>query len=442
MASHQNSTLSVLPVDKTFVFYSPIEGDDVLVRTGTIRDGSCCYHAVLHAYSRDYVRMDKKERARFVRKLRASLASKMDRSRWEKISGGLVAKISYQENVSRLLTDFYDRVTEEDDSELRTASSSSRRIFKKLLRSDDDVSAYRLVAEMVPLRDLQRDVFPAVYDQYAEEPISSGSVALLEAAEAHYRTVFKSLDVSDTDRIEYCVKKLGRLVEMVTDAAEKAAFEEYVDGLKDTVATVDRYTIDLISDRFNRDVYFLDSRTRLPYKEDGSVNFKKRKSIVLMWMGGAHYEVVGRLLSKKVVQREFEHNDPLIERLHMFLCNPEKVPSRYPGLAPYLPESDTPRRRARSSPSPSRTRRTPSPVRSRSPPRTRAVSRSSSSSLSSSSRRSPSPSERKPNRHHSSSSSSDSPRHRSPRRERPRMRKSPNRSPRRERSWMRKSPNR
>ena len=46
--------LQLLPVNKTVVFYSPVEGKDVLVRTGTIGEGSCFYHALLHAYSLEY----------------------------------------------------------------------------------------------------------------------------------------------------------------------------------------------------------------------------------------------------------------------------------------------------------------------------------------------------------------------------------------------------
>ena len=52
--STQFSKLKILPVDKTVVFWSPIEGDDVLIRTGTIPDGSCFFHSLLHAYSKEY----------------------------------------------------------------------------------------------------------------------------------------------------------------------------------------------------------------------------------------------------------------------------------------------------------------------------------------------------------------------------------------------------
>ena len=64
------ATLTILPVNKTVVFYSPIEGKDVLVRTGTVTEGSCFFHALLHAYSKNYVSMNNGGRVKFVKKLR------------------------------------------------------------------------------------------------------------------------------------------------------------------------------------------------------------------------------------------------------------------------------------------------------------------------------------------------------------------------------------
>ena len=53
--SHQLETLRLLPVNKTVVFYSPVEGKDVLVRTGTIAEGSC-FVAGTRVYTNDGVK--------------------------------------------------------------------------------------------------------------------------------------------------------------------------------------------------------------------------------------------------------------------------------------------------------------------------------------------------------------------------------------------------
>ena len=71
--------LDILPVNKTVVFYSPMEGRDILVRTGVISsDKNCLLHAVLHGYSKEYTAMNEKDRGIFVKKLTTSSSSSND----------------------------------------------------------------------------------------------------------------------------------------------------------------------------------------------------------------------------------------------------------------------------------------------------------------------------------------------------------------------------
>jgi hypothetical protein len=64
----QKSDIKILSVNKTVVFTSPLEdSDEVLVRTGTISQGSSFFHAVLHAYSKEYINMNKTERMNYVK---------------------------------------------------------------------------------------------------------------------------------------------------------------------------------------------------------------------------------------------------------------------------------------------------------------------------------------------------------------------------------------
>lgn len=141
-------TLTILPVNKTVVFYSPIEGKDVLVRTGTLADGSCFFHALLHAYSNDYVSMNTNGRAKFVKKLRSSISRKVDKERWESLSNGLIAKIPFQENINEILSDFY-RYIERGGS---GRTKSVRKVIRDIIKDEkNDIESYKLVTEMIPL---------------------------------------------------------------------------------------------------------------------------------------------------------------------------------------------------------------------------------------------------------------------------------------------------
>jgi len=375
----QLSKLSILPVNKTVVFYSPIEGRDVLVRTGTIPDGSCFYHCLLHAYSKDYVSMDDRGRKKLVTRLRKSLAGKVDKTRWEKLSGGLVAKIPFQENVNILLADFYRYVVDGKSEKIKNTTS----IIRKVMKRQGDDEWYQVILEMVPLHVFEKDILPGVYDMCSDMPISKCRSMIANRTKEYYKNMFKTVRV-EPERERTCVDKLIALIDVITVEAENMAYNNYVANLQDTSVDVDLYTIGLVSNRFGRDVYFLDANTRMPYI-DGGDNLKKRKSIIIMWTGGVHYEVVGRLLPGNRVQREFAPDDPLIKRMYTFLMHPEKVPKKYPKLVPYLSKRVRPTSHASRDRSRSRTRdrmrdRSRSRMRDRSRSRTKDRTRDRSRS--------------------------------------------------------------
>lgn len=332
---HQLNKLSILPPNKTVVFYSPIEGRDVLVRTGTIGEGSCFFHSLLHAYSKEYVRLDKRGRMKLVAKLRSSLANRLDRKRWEDISNGLVAKIPFQENINDILNDFYRHV----ERQRAGRSKAGRNVIRAVINDDNDKQTYQVICELVPVSDFEKEILPKSYDQCSEDKIDACKKTIVDNTRKHVERVFNKLgNEIGNDRKKFCVKKIVLLVQSVVDEADNLAFKKYLDSLKDASVSVDSYTIGLISDRFNRDIYFIDARTRMPYRVDSDNNIKSRKSIIVMWVGGVHYEVVGRLLPGNRIQREFYDDDPLIKRINTYLFHPDEVSELYPSLVPYLPK--------------------------------------------------------------------------------------------------------
>ena len=335
--SHQFETLRLLPVNKTVVFYSPVEGKDVLVRTGTIAEGSCFFHALLHAYSKEYVSMDTNGRMKFVKKLRVSIARKLDKKRWENLSNGLIAKIPFQENVNTLLSDFYRYVARGKSGRTK----SVRKVIRNIIQDEkQDMGAYKLVTEMIPIdTGFEKVILPSAYDKCAEEVISKCKTTVVQFSVNYYIKEFKKLEGQlEPERIDFYIGKLEKLVQAIVDEAENSAYTEYIESLQDSSMEVDSYTIGLISDKFNRDIYFIDARTRMPYRDIGKENIKKRKSIVVMWTGGCHYEIVGRLLPGNRIKREFDHKDSLIKRIYTYLYRPKRVPDEYPNLTSFLPK--------------------------------------------------------------------------------------------------------
>jgi hypothetical protein len=331
-------TLTILPVNKTVVFYSPIEGKDVLVRTGTIAEGSCFFHALLHAYSKDYISMNENGRKKFVKKLRSSIAVKIDKSKWESLSNGLIAKISFQENVNIILSDFYKYISKGGGV---GRTKSVRKVVRSLIKDEKvDIETYKIIMEMIPLdKGFEKTILPSAYEKCEEDDITNCKNIVVKQSVKYYKKEFEKLQGQlEDERVEYYLNKLESMVQEVLDEAENSAYTDYIQSINDSSMEVDSSTIGLISEKFNRDIYFIDARTRMPYRDVNLGNICKRKSIIVMWTGGCHYEIVGKLLAGNRIQREFDFKDSLIKIIHTYLYKPEKISGLYPNLIPYLPK--------------------------------------------------------------------------------------------------------
>jgi len=264
--SNELATLTILPVNKTVVFYSPIEGKDVMVRTGTIAEGSCFFHALLHAYSKDYVSMNITGRMKFVKRLRSSIARKVDKERWESLSNGLIAKIPFQENINTILSDFYRFIARGRSGRTK----SVRKVIRNVIKDDksgtagkSDTEAYKLVTEMIPFDNgFEKNILPSAYEKCNEDGVDVCKKTIVQYAVIYYRKEFEKLDGElEKERVQYYLDKLEILVQSVVDEAHDSAYTEYIESLHDAFMDVDSYTIGLISEKFNRDIYFIDART-------------------------------------------------------------------------------------------------------------------------------------------------------------------------------------
>jgi intein/homing endonuclease len=337
----------VTNIKPEYVYTLGIKGDHSYSVEGVVVK-NCFFHALLHAYSKEYASMDRRGRMKFVRRLRASMAGKVDHESWEDMGGGLIAKIPFQENVNEILVNFYRFLSNDNKARGR----STRRVIKILVGEDaQELELYRLVTELIPVdTGFEQNILPAAYGKTDEMKIAGCCDTIIEETINYVNEKEEIKSITD-EKAEYIRNIIRKFLTTVLKEAEDSAFKDYVSGLQNVAEDVDTYTIGLISDRFKRDIYFLDGKNRMPYNNSSTTeNLQGRKSMVVLWIGGNHYEIFGRLLPGNRIQREFQPDDPIIKKLNMFLTKPSEITESYPELAPYIPREY----RNSSSPSPNR----------------------------------------------------------------------------------------
>jgi len=334
----KNNKLKKLPVNKTVVFNSPIEGDDVLTRTGTITEGSSFFHALLHSYSNEYTSMDKNDRMNFVRKLRASMIGKVDIDSWEEIGGGFIAKIPFQELLSNVLYNFNLFLNEREE---KVSGRATRKAIKLLVNEDKDIEVYNLLLDIVPVKEIEKNILSKAYENSEGKSIKKTISNIVDKGLSYIKSL-PELNAIEVSKKDYLSNIFGIFLKVICNEAHKQSYKNYVKGLENMKEEVDSYTIDFISNRFDRDIYFINGNNRLPYNNYLSEIKLRKKSIIVILIDKNHYEIVGRLLPGNKIQREFDCNDILIKKINMFLLNPERIPSNYPELKEYLPDYESP----------------------------------------------------------------------------------------------------
>lgn len=336
--------LKTLPVNKTVVFNSPIEGDDVLVRTGIIQESSSFFHSLLYCCSNEYVTMDKKDRMKFVHRLRASITGKIDIESWEEIGGGIIAKIPFQELLKNVLYNFNLFLNEQPD---KINGKATRKCAKILINEEKDIEVYQLILNIISIDDIENNILSKAYANSEGKSIKKTIVSIIEEASSYIKSL-PELNLIDNSKKEYLTNVFIIFLKVLCNESHKEAYKRYIKALENTKEEVDSYTIEFVSNRFNKDLYFINGENRLPYHNFlREINFSRKKSIVLICIDNKHYEIVGRLLPGNRIQREFDSNDPFIKKINTFLLYPERVPSNYPELKQYIPKYQSPVRNTR-----------------------------------------------------------------------------------------------
>ena len=296
------NTLDILPTNKTLVFYSPLEGNDCLVRTGT-EDGELIsfFNSVLLACSRSFKNMDKKERHALIKKIQGTIQDKINTKFW-KIQGIEL----FKDILQTTLIDFYKAINISDISN----SGIVKRILKKVITTKKQFELFKIITDLLPY-----DVITKIYPENNNIQLFKKSIM---NTVKNYLINLEILHEIDDEKADDIIKNIVSFTKLLMDEVECYAYSKF----EYNVEKVDDILVNIVSDYFNCNIYFINSVSRTPYILNDFDKLTNINSIIVLGIqtdNRYHYEIVGKLTHGNIINRDFMSDDLLIKKINSLL---------------------------------------------------------------------------------------------------------------------------
>lgn len=323
--------LQLLSPNKSVFFTSPLEDKKTcLSRTGVIHDDENSFiHAVLGAYSKEYFNLNSKDKSSFLSNFKKSIYEKKnwknDKKQYLFFAEGINdCYISLKKNIKRI--------------------SESQTVDKDKLNSIKNKIALKIIKHMVlkniNLYDLIVDVMDVkfIFDDKEIEDYSISSYKKL--INKHIDEKLESVEILkriDEKRSEFIKKGIVNFFNAILDKVEDQAYKMYLYKIKRVKC--DSETLVSLSRILKRNIYFVDSETRLPYIFDETQKNNHDKSVIILKIKN-DFEIIGKLYSGNKIKNDFDREDLIIKKIKMFIYEPEKIKYNYPELSKYVGDED------------------------------------------------------------------------------------------------------
>ncbi len=314
-------SLNNLPTGKTVVFYCPFESNNCLVRTGTNDDDlmTSFISCILYACSRSFKALDNKEKNNLINKIKNTILNKINKKLW--ISNGLdIFKKLFKET----LIDFYNFINTDE----AVTNIIVKKVSKELITNKKDFDLFKIITELVP------------YDVFIIETEENMNIELYKPVIINtIKTYLQNLEILseiNEDNADHIIKSISRFTNVLINEVEFSSFKNY----KYEVENINNIIVDEVSNYFNTNIYFVESKTRTPYVINDFNNFTNLNSIIVLSLEDKHYEIVGELTHGNIIKREFISNDPLIIKLNSII-NIKKSLQKNKELDTEVSEDDT-----------------------------------------------------------------------------------------------------
>lgn len=252
---------------------------DPLVRTGTISDGSCFFHAYLLSSSKSYRKYTDDEKVQKVVELRKQIADFVTPEVWFLL--GDIATVDMEKELMNVLEILF--------------------IQKQCPLSCDENAAavLRILQDVVQYPAIEKCFLPYHEDQ------------VVKNVEHYFSDLFPGT-VSDPQMSNFVRQATNFFLEMCRYCYEKS-LHQFKEDMANISYFVDDRLLVAIRAFSDFDLIFIDSVERKRYQ---TIKTSGRKPVLIfLWLNHCHYESVGRLLSMNRIQRMFQANDELVQVL-------------------------------------------------------------------------------------------------------------------------------
>lgn len=301
------SDFNNLPFNKTCVFNSPIEGTETLVRTGTINnDILSMFNSILYACSKKFImNVDENEKIKQIHDFKDYIFDMYSETDKFKLFNKNFNDFVY--NKLEQIYGFLKQETEEVDKDVKF-------ILNKLLIDEDSIELHELITELIPLSGFKK-IYNIILKKWANNSIEEYRNILLKETVKYvsYNDIF---DEISKDKGDFIKKNILIMLDIILGIAKNNFKQPEIPNV------VNSELINFLSDKFEYDIYFIDSKTRKPFifKDQNILNIK---SIIILSFDNNKFEIVGKLLKNNKIQREFMPYEDIVKSINFYLNEEE-----------------------------------------------------------------------------------------------------------------------
>jgi len=293
------SNIHPIKPDRSVVFFSPLEGEDILVRTGVHNEYSF-YRSILNSTYNGFVKFSYEKQNSIIENFIKKMCS-IDIKKSKKF------RSIYFDNVVFTFKNIYSFINEEPDVKGKITGE----ILRQIIKSDTEYQYYKFIVKLLPLEIISKTIVSDEYDFNLEKVVKD----IIE----YFSSIdeIKSLSKRKLSAFQELLENMFISSLKIVYTHSKDEFQNYY--IENDIMDKDMFS--KISKFSKRDIYVIDSKNRYPLKDYKEL-LQKTKSVILMKIEGNkgnHYEQVGILMRKDSIKRNFRPSDDIIVSLYNYI---------------------------------------------------------------------------------------------------------------------------